>query len=82
MSCVTPPPNGHAERLHGTITQKGACSATFMQCPHQEKPLIYFSLLFCTFSCFFEKSMKKYKKAQSSTFFRLFQGGQKSSFQE
>ena len=42
------------------------------------KPLIYFSLLFCTFSCFFEKSMKKYKKAQSSTFFRLFQGGQKS----
>ena len=42
------------------------------------KPLIYFSLLFCTFSCIFEKSMKKYKKAQSSTFFRLFQGGQKS----
>ena len=34
------------------------------------KPLIYFSLLFCTFSCFFEKSMKKYKKALFLDFFR------------
>ena len=41
------------------------------------KPLVYFSLLFCTFSYFFQKKQKKYQKAQS-TFFGLFQGGQKS----
>ena len=41
------------------------------------KPLIYFSLLFCTFSYFFQTKQKKYKKAQFSTFLDFFKGVKK-----